>query len=226
MAPIRPNAEDVSALADAAKLAADAASMAAAAASLLAGEQGPIAAIPLSADPAWRHPCFVDAIAAEFTATHPATTKRLTTALGLGFAADLLQLAASSLAAPLKPHAEPIESALRRGLALVPPVRSGGAKEMHKLLSSVVAELRALPVGGGLVLPSGWSTRDEVASVLMVVHRAAADTWDLAVVSVSAGLEYHPQHAAPPHGQPAYQVSLLLRSLSSARGTPVRRLEP
>ena len=98
MAPIRPNAEEVSALADAAKLAADAASMAAAAASLLAGEQGPIAAIPLGADPAWRHPCFVDAIAAEFTATHPATTKRLTTALGLGFAADLLQLAASSLA--------------------------------------------------------------------------------------------------------------------------------
>ena len=43
---------------------------------------------------------------------------------------------------------------------------------------------------------------DEVASVLVVVHRAAADTWDLAVVSVSAGLEYHPQHAAPPHGSP------------------------
>ena len=176
--------------------------------------------IPLASSDFWLHPCFVDAVAADFVATHGATAAdaRLRATLGLGFAADLVAHATPSLPAALAPHAEPVEQALRRGAVLVPPVDSTDAGALHRFLSGLTAELRALPVGGAIVLPAGWSVRTQgAASVLLALHRAAEASWDMAVVSLSAGLAYHPQHAAPPHGHPAYDPALYVRGVPASR---------
>jgi hypothetical protein len=118
----------------------------------------------------WRHPCFLDALAAEFVspsclaqqAARLASLRQndgLGLAMPLEFVAELLQDALPTLPPALASRAQPALHALRVGarLSRLVPVGSGNRKALLSLLKELVGQLRALPVGGAILLPVGWA---------------------------------------------------------------------
>ena len=118
----------------------------------------------------WRHPCFLDALAAEFVspsclaqqAARLASLRQndgLGLAMALEFVAELLQDALPTLPPALASRAQPALHALRVGarLSRLVPVGSGNRKALLSLLKELVGQLRALPIGGAILLPVGWA---------------------------------------------------------------------
>ena len=185
----------------------------------------------------WRHPCFLDALAAEFVspscvAQQAAQLASLRQNDGLGlampfeFVAELLQDVLPTLPPALASRAQPALHALRVGarLSRLVPVSSGNRKALLGFLKELVGQLRALPIGGAILLPVGWAAPPPASkpetppgpgacSVVLALRRDDASSWSLAVCTASDGSEYHPQYPVPLRSSANFDPCLFLRGI-------------
>ena len=202
--------------------------------------------ISLASGQVWHHPCFVDALAADFVPpehwtqqaenlrTRPKQAKS-GLALPLSFVAELLAGAKDELRSPLSGrNVDGVLLALQKGinLSLNLPVLADKNSALHEFLTRhLVPAIRELEAGDSIVLPAGWSAaasqggtmRAVYTSVLLVLHRVGADRFDLAVCTDSAGLAYHGRPSAQLQASGSLEASasplLIVHHLTEAHVT-------
>jgi len=188
--------------------------------------------VSISSGLLWRHPCFVDALATEFVSpsrlkeqAEPLERMRRATgdksscglALPLSFVHDLLHSTYSSLPSSLHSQAQSVMYALKQGARLSKMLPMTGARKLLPFLKELLALLRALPVGGVLVVPAGWAVGGLACTLLLVLRREDKGQWAMAVCTASDGAAYHPAYLAPLRVTPSFDPCLLLRGIPDER---------
>lgn len=99
------------------------------------------------------------------------------------------------------------------------PVNAGKDAAFLQFLEMFMMKVAALPPGGLMIAPTGWSTGEGGHVMLLLLGRGRVDPtkYTFAVVNTGEGLEYHAARADPSTSAIKRNLSFLLQDVSGQR---------